>query len=55
MTENQDPDRYRELVKIARHDIQERFRLYEKLEQGVTIPVPPPAVAAPVALVPATK
>ena len=47
MTENHDPDRYRELVKIARHNIQERFRLYEKLEKGVAIP--PPAAATPAA------
>jgi len=31
MTENQDPERYRELVDIARRDIRERFHLYEKL------------------------
>jgi pyruvate-ferredoxin/flavodoxin oxidoreductase len=47
MTENQNPERYRELVKIARHNIQERFRLYEKLEKGVAIP--PPAAALPAA------
>jgi pyruvate-ferredoxin/flavodoxin oxidoreductase len=45
MTENQDPQRYRELVKAARENIQERFRLYEKLEKGVPV-VPPPAAAA---------
>jgi pyruvate-ferredoxin/flavodoxin oxidoreductase len=47
MTENQNPERYRELVKIAKHHIQERFRLYEKLEKGVAIP--PPAADAPAA------
>jgi len=44
MTENQNPDRYRELVKSAKNDIQERFRLYEKLEKGVPIT---PSGAAP--------
>ena len=44
MTENQNPDRYRELVKSAKNDIQERFRLYEKLEKGVPIT---PSAAAP--------
>jgi pyruvate-ferredoxin/flavodoxin oxidoreductase len=47
MTENQNPDRYRELVKIAKQNIQERFRLYEKLEKGVAIP--PPAAVMPAA------
>jgi hypothetical protein len=45
MTESQDPQRYKELVKAARENIQERFRLYEKLEKGVPV-VPPPAAAA---------
>ncbi|MGZ6125023.1 MAG: thiamine pyrophosphate-dependent enzyme, partial [Myxococcales bacterium] len=44
MTENQDPDRYKELVKTAKENIQERFRLYEKLEKGLPIiPTPTPA------------
>jgi pyruvate-ferredoxin/flavodoxin oxidoreductase len=47
MTENQNPDRYRELVKIAKHNIQERYRLYEKLEKGRALP--PPAAALPAA------
>jgi pyruvate-ferredoxin/flavodoxin oxidoreductase len=44
MTENQDPDRYKALVKTAKHNIQERFRLYEKLEKGVAIAPTPAAV-----------
>jgi pyruvate-ferredoxin/flavodoxin oxidoreductase len=38
MTETQDPDRYRNLVRLAKADIQDRFRLYEKLEK---LPAPP--------------
>jgi len=34
MTENQNPDRYRELVASAKENIQERFRLYQQLEKG---------------------
>jgi len=45
MTENQDPHRYKELVKAAKEDIQERFRLYEKLEKGLPL-VPGPAQPA---------
>ncbi|MGE5047117.1 MAG: 4Fe-4S dicluster domain-containing protein, partial [Deltaproteobacteria bacterium] len=44
MTENQDPERYKELLKSAKENIQERFRLYEKLEKGLPIiPTPSPA------------
>ena len=42
MTEQQGPERYKELVKAAKREIQDRFRLYEKLEKGV----PPPAAVA---------
>ena len=42
MTETQDPARYKELVKTAKENIQERFRLYEKLEKGLPI-IPTPA------------
>ena len=45
MTENSNPERYQELVKTARENIQERFRLYEKLEKGIPL-VPTPAPAA---------
>jgi pyruvate-ferredoxin/flavodoxin oxidoreductase len=45
MTENQDPERYKQLLKTARENIQERFRLYEKLEKGLPI-IPTPAPAA---------
>jgi pyruvate-ferredoxin/flavodoxin oxidoreductase len=43
MTETQNPDRYRELVKSAKADILERFRFYEKLEKGRTTPGTAPA------------
>jgi pyruvate-ferredoxin/flavodoxin oxidoreductase len=38
MTENLDADRYREMVKTAKKNIQERFRLYHQLENGVAPP-----------------
>ena len=41
MTENQDPARYQQLVRVARENIQERFRLYQQLEKGA----PPAALA----------
>jgi pyruvate-ferredoxin/flavodoxin oxidoreductase len=47
MTENQDPARYKDLVKTAEENIQDRFRLYQKLAQGI----PPATAAAPAATV----
>ncbi len=44
MVEQQNPDRYKELVKMARASIQERFLLYEQLEKGMT-PAPDRAAA----------
>jgi DnaJ-domain-containing protein 1 len=41
MTETLDAERYRDLVKSAKADIQERFRLYEKLEKGAATPATP--------------
>ena len=43
MTEQQGPERYRELVKEAKEEIRKRFRLYEKLEKSN----PPAAAVAP--------
>ena len=40
MTESQDPQRYQALVQLARDNIQERFRLYQHLEQGAGAPAP---------------
>ena len=34
MVEQQDPARYRDLVKQAKANIDERFRLYQQLETG---------------------
>jgi pyruvate-ferredoxin/flavodoxin oxidoreductase len=33
MTENLDPDRYKELVKAAKENIAERFRIYQQMEK----------------------
>jgi pyruvate-ferredoxin/flavodoxin oxidoreductase len=45
MTEHQDPERYKELVKTAKENIQERYRLYDKLEKGLPL-IPTPAPSA---------
>jgi pyruvate-ferredoxin/flavodoxin oxidoreductase len=41
MVEQQGPERYKELVAIAKANIQERFRLYEQLEK--VLPATPAA------------